>query len=169
MRYLVALFCSLAMMTTSCKGDKTAAPEPAATQSPTSTAAKHSLPPMSKDVYENLRERCSAVDYIFHNLPFSINQTEKASVLSNLNFIGPEQADAIPSTCSPLGREFFQDEKADIFLEADIYYGEGCLAYVFFQDGKAVYANKMSQAGVEFYTKIIRNVTSQAKQAMQGK
>jgi hypothetical protein len=126
----------------------------------TISVQKSELRGMTQEEFIEIQSKCNAVDYIFHSLPFSINQNDKASVLTNLGFIGAEQADAIPANCKALGREFFQAE-GEIFLEADLYYcPPDHFSYVFFKDNKAFAANKMSTDGINFYSNLIRQITA---------
>lgn len=118
----------------------------------------HELPAMPLDFYNELKEKCDAVDYIFHNLPFSINQTDRPSVLSNLAFISEQQGYAIPDGCNILGREFFQ-VNGEILLEADFYFCPPYhFTYVFLQNKKPIYANRMSESGVKFYANLINQI-----------
>lgn len=160
LRITTALLLSLVLIGISCKPDTAS---PATTPGASATAGKHHLPAMTKAQYMELRERCTAVDYIFHTMPFSVNQTDKASVLSNLGMISSEQADALDPSCKPFAREIFQ-AGGEIFLEADLYYGAECNAYVFFKGKEAVYANKIDKTGMDFYNKLINQVKVQSGQ-----
>jgi hypothetical protein len=44
-------------------------------------------------------------------------------------------------------------------LEADLYFNpnQGCIYYLFFQDGKPAYANRIMPAGIDFYTQIFQS------------
>lgn len=95
------------------------------------------------------------LDYIFHLLPFSMSQDDQNSIRTNVTYIGKDPQPYIPEGCKPLARQFYQTE-GDIFLEADIYFDEHCKFYVFFVDGEAKYANKMSPEGISFFQTMIR-------------
>lgn len=95
------------------------------------------------------------IDYIFHNLPFSMNQSEQASIRTNLTYFTPMPQKHITPGCKPMGRQFFSIA-GEIVIEADIYFSESCAFYVFFVDGKATYANQMSDAGKQFFTTMIQ-------------
>jgi len=148
---ILCTFCLL----TSCKSDtpddKTpaaATPAPAADLGP----AFESIPqPMVMDLWN----KGNLIDYIFHNLPFSMNQSEQASIRTNLTYFTPMAQQYITPGCKPMGRQFFSIE-GEIVLEADIYYTETCAFYVFFVDGKAKYANQMSDAGKQFFNTMIQ-------------
>lgn len=143
--------------------DKPAATPPQVKEAP---KGNHELPAMDKATFDNLRSTVTQVDYIFHFLPFSMNQTDPNAVQSNLALISPEQADDL-SGCQPFARETFQSN-GTIVMEADLYFSEGCIAYVFYKGKEAVYANKVTPDGINFYRNMINNVRTQANQQRQG-
>ena len=104
------------------------------------------------------------LDFIFHNLPFSMSQDQKNSIQANVSYISPEAQPYIPEGCKPIARQFYGSE-GDIFLEADVYYSEGCQFYVFIQDGKTVHANKMTPAGAQFFNSMIAQAMNAFKSA----
>jgi len=110
---------------------------------------------LPNDLMLDLWNKGDLIDYIFHNLPFSMNQTEQASIRTNLTYFSSDPQAHIPSECKPMGRQFFGIQ-GNIVLEADIYYSDNCAFYVFFIDGKARYANKMSESGQAFFSNMIK-------------
>ena len=152
---------SLLSLLMACKEGSKSSGAKVESPSKTTTKQKSAIRGMTQQEFLEIQSKCDAVDYIFHSLPFSINQTERANVLSNLGFIGSEQADAIPPNCKALGREFFQ-ASGDIFLEADLYYcPPDHFSYVFFKDKKPFAANKMSTQGINFYSNLIKQISVQ--------
>jgi len=123
-----------------------------------------SIPPASMN---QLFNEGTYIDYIFYNLPFSISQDDKPSIHSNLGLISRERLGGIPQDCKPIGREFFHIG-GTIAYEADIYFQDGCYGYVFLKDKKPVYANKVSEAGMKFYTNIINQASQFQNQAQNG-
>lgn len=146
----------------SCKQAPEATAPQTTTPTSTTTTGYHPLPAMTQEVFDQTLAKVSAVDYIFNNLPFSMNQSDPASIATNLSFISNERASAFKAKCQPLGREIFQ-AKGEIILEADIYFTPQCMAYVFIIDGKPAYANKISETGVNFYNNILTQVKVQSK------
>lgn len=112
-----------------------------------------SLPALPSEDMQRLYEECDYTDYIFHYLPFSISQGEKAAVIKNLSFISPDAAGEVTLTCKPMGREFFHI-KGEIEYEADVYFEDGCQYIVFMKGNTPIYLNKISEAGKKFYTSI---------------
>jgi hypothetical protein len=115
------------------------------------------LPGIPSEKIVELWEKCELVDYIFHNLPFSLNQSEKPAIRANLNFIGTDPVGKVNLDCKPMGREFFQIG-GEIVLEADVYYSPGCYFYVFVDGNTPIYANTISEAGMNFYKQITTQV-----------
>lgn len=100
-----------------------------------------------------------AIDFIFHDLPFSVNQTEIPSIRTTLSGIGLEPV--YPSSCSSIGRMFVQ-VKGDIVLEGEIYFDNSeCHHYVFYKDKKPVYANQMRPNAIGFYNQLINSASNQ--------
>jgi len=156
MKKYLALFCSFFIMAFySCKSDQgsntTSQEKVAVTSQANSGPQFESIP---QDIMMRVWNEVDLLDYIFHNLPFSMSQDEQASIRSNVGYIAQETQTNIPEGCRPIARQFYQTA-GDIFLEADIYFDENCQFYVFFIDGKASYANKMSPSGVSFFKTMI--------------
>lgn len=117
------------------------------------------LPSLPQDAMQKLFIDATYIDYIFYNLPFSVSQDNQPSIRANLRLISQEAIEGIKEGCKPIGREFFHIGGI-IAYEADVYFENGCFAYVFIQDKKPVFANKISEAGMKFYS----NLINQAKQ-----
>lgn len=117
------------------------------------------LAALPADKFQKLFSEATYIDYIFYDLPFSISQDDKPSISANLNLISREKMGPLNIHCKPLGREFFHIDGV-ITFEAEIYFQEGCYGYVFLQNEKPIYANKISEDGMKFYN----NITTQAEQ-----
>ena len=111
--------------------------------------------PLPNEMLLELWNNCDLIDYIFHNLPFSMNQAEQASIRTNLTYVSAELQADIPTDCKSLGRQIFSIQ-GNIVLESDIYYSDKCAFFIFFVDGKPLYSNKMSESGKQFYTTMIQ-------------
>ncbi len=114
-----------------------------------------SYPSIPKEIIVNLYENSEYMDYIFHDLNFSISQDSRSSIRSSLAFISKETPKEIGAGCKSLGRKFFH-VNGEIVLEAEVYFTNTCAFYIFFVDGKPTYANKMTQEGLNFYANIIK-------------
>lgn len=112
----------------------------------------NSLPSLTTEYMKKIASSCDYIDYIFYDLPISISQDERSAIMSNINFISRETVDAYSSNCKSMGRKSFQSN-GEIVLEADIYLDKdnGCFFYMFLENGKPAYANKISKDGINFY------------------
>jgi len=155
----LCLFLTLSGCQNSNKTDSQAAEKKQIEQSQTQTPQFESI---TQELMLKVWNEVDLLDYIFHDLPFSMSQNEQPSIRSNVAYIGQEAQPFIPQGCKPIARQFYQTE-GDIFLEADIYFGEHCKFYVFFIDGKAVYANKMSNEGILFFQTMITKALKASK------
>lgn len=139
--------------TTGAKTDKTDktnnadAAAPAANQSNKNQVAFESIP---KATIMNLWEKCTYIDYIFHDLPFSMSQDSKESIQANLNYIATEAQAFIPADCKPMARQMFHID-GEIVLECDVYLSDKCQFYVFVENEKPKYANRMTPDGLNFF------------------
>lgn len=126
------------------------------------------LPSLPQDQIQKLHNEVTYIDYIFYNLPFSISQDDKPSINSNLQLLSTQQLGPIALTCKPIGREFFHIGGI-IAFEAEIYFQDGCYGYVFLENEKPTYANKVSESGMKFYTNIISQAQQIKNKALNGR
>ncbi len=149
-------FCSLFF---SCKSDSTST---AASSSTVATATAGSTLPsaegITKEVVDRIVNECTGIDVVFRDKPFSMNQHEKAAIINDLSFISPESLSEIPSGCTPIARKVYTTPQ-DVIIEADVYYAENCYLFVFIENEKPLFANKMNQKGAEFYQKLFMQVS----------
>lgn len=146
-------------------GDATAAAKTPPTQAATTTGSQGSqnavpLESIPKDIVMNLWDKCTYIDYIFHSLPFSMSQDEQESIRANLNYIATIPQTNIPTDCKPIARQMFHIG-GDIVLECDVYLSETCQFYVFVENEKPIYANKMTPDGLKFFSTMFSKVDQQ--------
>ncbi len=122
------------------------------------------VPGIPGELMSKLLNECTGIDYVFHNMPFSLNQDEKPSIIQNIGFIDINRpVGSIPADCKPIGRKFYKIN-ADVTYDADVYLSGKCRFYVFVgKDNKPMYANYMTDAAVQFYA----NTAQQAKQSLR--
>jgi len=151
------LCCFLVLIFFSCKpeADKT---KPATSETPPAAVPSGpAIPGLPQDVMIKLLNECTYIDYIFHVLPFSLSQSEDPSIDQNIAFIDINSPlGTIPTGCKADARKFFQI-KGEIVYDVDVYITKNCKFYVFVdKNNKPMYANKMTQAGINFYENIIK-------------
>jgi hypothetical protein len=142
----------------SCKQEKKESPvtPTVATQQPTTPATGPDVPGVPQEVMIKLLNECTFVDYIFHDLPFSLSQNEDPSIDQNISYIDfSRPVGKLPSNCKATARKFFQI-RGEIVYDVDVYLGQGCNYYVFVdKKNKPIYANYLTPDGVKFYFNII--------------
>jgi len=120
------------------------------------------IPSLPVEIHTLLLNECDYIDYLFTKMDFSMSQNERPSIIENVRFIDlSKPLGQIPADCKPIGRKFFQI-KGKVVYEVDIYLTPKCKFYVFVdKQNKPMYANYMTESGVNFYAQI-------AQQARQG-
>lgn len=147
-----------------CKNEKPSTPT---TVAPTTTAAAPAVtrtpyPSISQEKMLYLYDNCDYVDFVFYATNFSMSQNQQPAIRATLSGISTAPAEAL-STCSPVGRVFFQvDGKNE--AEADLFFGGDCLYYLWFEEGQYKYGNRLSESGFNFYKQIFESVTTQKAQ-----
>jgi len=115
---------------------------------PPANATAPTLPSIPIETVQKLWEECDYIDFVYFELPISSSMQDKAAIQHALRHIAGQPAPLFPN-CKPIGRIFYQI-KGENFLEADIHYGEGCNFFVFYQGGKKMYSNYMTQDGIKY-------------------
>lgn len=127
---------------------------------PEASTAPATAPPAYESIdisrLEYLFANATYMDATFYDLPVSINQSELPQIQSTLATISTEPMPINPA-CKPLGHIWFQVNGKNI-EEADIYFQAECVGYVWYENGKPAYSNKMTQDGLNFYSNILQSV-----------
>lgn len=124
------------------------------------SAGERKYPSVPLDTLTMLYEQCDYIDYVFYYTNFSVNQSDPQAIRSALSHIA-EEAPAIKPSCQPVGRLFYQVE-GENRLVADLYFDReaGCVYYIFLEDGKPAYANKLMPAGINFMSNLLERAKS---------
>ena len=158
---MIRSFAALLLCTLFCTCGPSPEKEPATGSAVVATAPQQgiSYPSIELSRLEYLFDNATYMDATFYNLPVSINQSSLEQIRSTLAGIAAEPATIAPA-CSPAGHIWFQVNGKNI-EEADIYFQQGCVAYVWYENGKPAYANQMTEGGAGFYQNIINSVKQQ--------
>ncbi|MBK8627595.1 MAG: hypothetical protein IPN86_19130 [Saprospiraceae bacterium] len=124
------------------------------------------IPGVPQDVMVKMLNECTSVDYIFHVLPFSLSQDEDPSVDQNIGFIDINRPlGRIPSNCKKADARKFFKIKSDVVYDVDVYVTNNCKFYVFVdKNNKPIFANYMTQAGINFYDNIFKQASGMSQQ-----
>ncbi|MEN0048820.1 MAG: hypothetical protein AAF806_17285 [Bacteroidota bacterium] len=133
------------------------------TMTTTSTPASNfaSIP---KETMMSLWDNCTSIDFIVIDKPYSISANDQQQSRAFLRHVSTDAATPVNScsktaTISYLGSD-------GILLDADLYFADlntGCNYFVFYEDGKAKYANKITQEGYDYYKQIFGSVQVQTE------
>lgn len=104
-------------------------------------------------------ENATYMDATFYNLPISINQSELQQIQATIGGIA-ESTMPLEAGCTAMGHIWFQVNGKNI-EEADIFYNDKCVGYLWYENGKPAYSNMMTEAGFNFYANIFAQVQSQ--------
>ena len=123
---------------------------------PAGSMAGESYPTVPDSLMQKLWERCDYIDFIFYQLNFSLSPDQKTDIQKSVEHIAAS-APAIQAACKPVGRVFYQIEGENV-LEGDIYFSPECQYFIFYRDGKKVYANAMTPQSIQFYERVFSMV-----------
>lgn len=117
-----------------------------------------SLPSVPLELLEKIWQEGTQVDYIFYNYPFTMSLPDKASIQYAVRHIA-EGTTTLKPECKAAGRVTYQIN-GNIVLEGDFYFSTGCTYFVFEKNREKVYANYMTDDGIQYFN-------SQIQQAMK--
>ncbi len=160
---LMVLACNAPKTDASASNEQTA-PAPESSEAPTVTTGPL-LPSISQDYMKMLWDSTTYVDYTFYTLPMSMSFDNKPAIQNVLGHLEAIPV-ALPSTCKPTGRAFFQKDGEELGV-AEFYLHTDCRCFVFLKDGKPAYSNRIKDSGMEFYQNSIRQAVKQTQQKAQ--
>jgi len=134
----------------------TTAPAQPATPDP---ATAVSYPSISLEEMQELVGKTTLIDYVFYELPISLNLDNEGAIQQALRQISDKPAQIFPE-CKAMGRVIFQSD-GDIMKEADFYFQNPCYGFVFIENNKPTKSNMMTQEGANFFSNILSNAASQ--------
>ncbi len=135
------------------KGTPTSKEVPSKSATSTTQAG---LPSITLEEMQILYDQADYIDLIFYNMDFSMSVNDKGNVQRVITFVDKTQPN--PNfTCPTMGRIIFQ-KNGEILIEADMHIDKECRHFVFFKDGKKVFANNISDQGMAYFNQIFSKV-----------
>jgi len=153
-------FLVLLIFLMACKNDKSSNPENNTLDKTATIELSNNSNALPRIPLENLKEifdKCDQIDYIFHNLNFSLSLTQGNSVKKNVLYAADRDLGSFPADCKPIGRKVFYGN-GEYLAEADLYFFEPCYHLVWIEKEKPIFANALTEDGIKFYS----NIFSQA-------
>lgn len=157
MNYKIFILILSALLLFSC-GDKSNNSS-ADNQEGSSRQVKNNIPPpLPGDELSILTNSTKVMDYIFFNLPYSINIDQASSIFTMMSYVTVETPSNYGNCGNPIATIMFnlQDGKQ---RRADLYYSNTCAYYVFYDESgtQATHANEINEFGKEYYNKIVNS------------
>lgn len=125
------------------------------------TEAKTSLPTLSEEKLNSLKSSCDLIDFIFFDLPISMSQDNQGSIQQVLGFFDTDQV-SHSDNCKAIARVFFNGT-GESLLEADLFFTQGCMYFVFYSEGQPKWSNGINAAGQNFFQQIISSAQAAHK------
>lgn len=119
-----------------------------------------SYPTYPAEKVQLLIDSCDYIDIVFYTVDFALNQKNKSDIHGMLNYITRTGPEFTNSSCQPIGRIFFQVDGRNA-AEADIYFQNECLYWLFMENNKPAYANNFTQQGVNFFNRLFSQIQTQ--------
>lgn len=114
------------------------------------------LPPAPPALIDLWKEQVAKIDYIFFNVNVSM-ATHDDDAARSLDFI-ESTIPVIPEHCKPDGRMFITDSAGETLGEIDFAIASGCRHMIIYVDGEARFANNITNAGLQQFANLLRNV-----------
>lgn len=149
---------AMIMLLTACGSNTsegtTQAETPAAEETPATATNEETItyPSLPLAKMQELYNTVDYIDFVFYYTNFSMNQSNDQSIKATLAHVSEEVPTVYPS-CQPIGSLFLQAQGKEL-MQAELYYSDKCVYYIWLENGQRTYANKMTPAGFQFYQQI---------------
>ena len=120
---------------------------------------KQLYPTLPLDKAERLFKQTDYMDYVFYELPFSMNHSKAADIQNSIRYISTSPVTNRIPQCKSIGRIFYQS-KGEIISEAEFHFNDaqGCYYMIFMEEGQPKYANLLTATGVNNYNNLFAQV-----------
>lgn len=155
LRFSVLFLCLFLFM--ACNSNEGSATQSTSSNTPPPTSEEALYPSITIEEMKNLWDNTTSIDYLFYDLPISMNMVERSAIESTLKQIS-NIAPPINKDCKAMGRVFFLSN-GDALAEADFFFAKGCTYFVFMENQKPVKANQMTPAGAQFFQNLLSSAS----------
>ena len=127
---------------------------------PAATTTSVVYPSIPLETIQNVFKKTDYIDYVFYELPFSMNHGKKSDIQNAIRYISTTPLTSDLPQCASIGRIFYQAE-GKILTEAEFHFNEErkCFYLVFLEDGKPAYSNLLTTTGMKNYSNIFAQVS----------
>ncbi len=163
--YWIALPILIIMLFSQCSGEKGS--QSANAEKPKAKAAvQTSLPSLPEERLIRLWEQATHLDYIFLELPISMNMDNQEAIRTSLVNMDPIGTNLHPNCKQHDGNMVFSIN-GNIVEECMFYFRNDCKYYVWLENGKPAYANPMNENGIKFFDRAFNGSVLQQAQNQQ--
>jgi hypothetical protein len=115
------------------------------------------------DFYNQLVNQTAQIDFIFHDLPISLNFYEKKSIIQMLDFMDRNK-EIQPGNCKPQALVIFTSS-TDAIAKAEFFFDENCTYFAFYNDDfkHYKYIVPINEKGLDYFTKVVSSARSNNK------
>lgn len=131
-----------------------------------STQAINSLPALPAEEINRMRAECSGIDYTFLDPSFSMSVDDPEEFMQDFDFIGLETPSIDPA-CKPIAMVFYK-KGTERFFDAELYLNERCNYLIFTKNGERLYANALSDVGIENFNAIVNYIRNEMQSPPAG-
>ncbi len=121
---------------------------------------------MTQEDFQLVSTKGDHIDFIFSELPLSINLDGNSNILRDLSYLSTTAAPGIPLDCKPLARKIYLGN-GEILSESDLYFGEGCYLQIFIKDRKPVYGNLLTAEGAQYYGSLLLQIDEEKSKEVE--
>jgi hypothetical protein len=113
------------------------------------------------DFYNQLVNQTTQIDFIFHDLPISLNFYEKKSIIQMLDFMDRNTEIQPLSQCKPQALVIFTST-SDAIAKAELFFEENCTYFGFYSDDfkHYKYIVPINEKGLDYFTKVVSSARS---------
>ncbi len=157
MNYKIIFFLLSALLFIGCGGQSNSTDTEKAKNS--SRQIKANIPPpLSGEELSIITNSTTVMDYIFFELPYSINIDQPSSIFTMMSYVTVNSPSNYGGCGNPIATIMFnmQDGKQ---RRADLFYSSTCAYYVFYDENgtQVTHANEINEIGKEYYNKIVNS------------
>jgi hypothetical protein len=111
------------------------------------------LPPVPNNRLKRIYDEATQLDYIFFELPISMNMDNTEAIRSSLIHFDTEGV-TLTKDCMENQGTLLYDKNGEILEEVNFYFSKNCKFFVWLENGKPTYGNMMNQDAVDFFMRL---------------
>lgn len=157
MNYKIMFFLLSILLFVGCGGESNADNTEKSKDSSQNVKAK-TPPALSGEELSILTNSTKVMDYIFFDLPYSINIDQPSSIFTMMSYVTVDTPVNYGGCGNPIATIMFNMQDGNQ-RRADLFFSNTCAYYVFYDESgsKVTHANEINDFGKEYYNKIVNS------------